>query len=62
MAEHCCLFTICQVANDSDIADLLAALKPGSVVAADGLYAGMQAGTRREEVRDLPTSADFEST
>lgn len=32
---------VAAVANDSDIADLIAALKPGSVVAADGLYAGM---------------------
>lgn len=32
---------VASVAADSDIADLLAALKPGSVVAADGLYAGM---------------------
>jgi len=31
------------VASDSDIADLLAALRPGSVVAPGGLYEGMAA-------------------
>jgi hypothetical protein len=29
------------VGSDSDVADLIAALQPGSVIAADGLYAGM---------------------
>ena len=32
---------VASVGSDSDIADLIAALQPGSVVAADGLYAGM---------------------
>lgn len=32
---------VAAVADDSDIADLMAALQPGSLVAADGLYAGM---------------------
>lgn len=32
---------VAAVASDSDIADLIAALQPGSVIAADGLYAGM---------------------
>ena len=32
---------VAAVGSDSDIADLIAALQPGSVVAADGLYAGM---------------------
>lgn len=35
-----CIFAA-SVAADSDIADLLAALKLGSVVAPDGLYAAM---------------------